>query len=60
MCRNATEILDTKYPSIKYEYYEYDRQPGGIYPANEVLRRNGASVLPQIYICKNYVGGISC
>lgn len=56
-CRDVLELLDSKYPSLKYDYYEWQAQPGGLFLMNAVLKKTGTSVPPEIYICKEYIGG---
>jgi len=57
MSRMSKELLDTKYPSLRYKYIDYDIAPGGDWMMGPVMRRSRTAKLPQIFICGSYIGG---
>lgn len=55
--RMSKDLLNTKYPTLRYKYLDYDIAPGGDWIMGPVIRRSGTAKLPQIFICGRYIGG---
>ena len=59
MSRASKDLLNSKYPGLRYKYLDYDVAPGGDWIMGPVIRLSHSAKLPQIFICGRYIGGKS-